>query len=159
MSIHRDETPKGLRVIKTGRSLEEINQAAKNGYRPLVKKVEPSKDILSKFTVFQHKETGEIVPITDGRVVLHYSRKEEYQKVIEKTFYYPYNFKSPFAAYLVPSDIKEGEEVYLEDLIEDYIGFRWNQGVSKRLKSCEAKWNGEDFEVLYSRARVKFIMG
>jgi len=43
-----------LRVIKTARTLEGINQAAKNGFEPLVKKVEPSDKIYTKYCVYQN---------------------------------------------------------------------------------------------------------
>ncbi|WP_196887509.1 hypothetical protein [Aureivirga sp. CE67] len=149
---------KKYRVIKTARNIEEMNEAARNGFRPLVKKVEASEKIRSKYSIFQHIETGEIKNIVDAREGLKYQRDENYINVIERTFYYPYNFESPFAAYLVPKDIEVGELVFLEDLIEDLVGFEWNQGVTHRLISCEAKWNGESFEILYNpkkRIRIR----
>ncbi len=50
--------------------------------------------------------------------------------------------------YLVPVDIKVGERVVLEDLIEDYIGSYIND-IPYRLKQCEAVWNGKDFDIDY----------
>ena len=44
----------------------------------------------------------------------------------------------PFAAYLIPRDLKAGERVFVEDLIEDFVGGEWNQGDVLRLDSCEA---------------------
>ena len=72
-----------------------------------------------------------------------------FERVIDWTYYYPYTFNSPFAAYLIPKDIKTGERVFIEDLIEDYIGASWNQGNTYRLDSCEAIWNGTDLEIQY----------
>ena len=78
--------------------------------------------------------------------------------VLDFTFYYPYSFPSPFAAYLIPRDIKIGEKVFLEDLIEDYIGASWNQGDTYRLESCEAVWNGKDFDIQYDPSqRADFV--
>ena len=54
-------------------------------------------------------------------------------------------FSSPFAAYLIPKDVKKGERV----LLEDYIGASWNQGDTFRLESCEAIWNGRALEIQY----------
>lgn len=54
-----------------------------------------------------------------------------------------------FAAYLISKDIKIGERVFIEDLIEDYIGASWSQGDTYRLDSCEAIWNGTDLEIQY----------
>ena len=135
-----------LRVIKTARDEDAINQGARDGYIPLLKKVEPSDEIRSKYAVLQNPVTGEIKTIGDFRAMGR-SHDAAYSMVIGFTFYYPYHFPSPFAAYLVPKDIKPGERVILEDLIEDVVKGRWNQGNASRLKSCAAVWNGRDFEL------------
>lgn len=158
-----------MRIIKTARDIESINEAIRNGYRPIIKKVIPSKKIHSKYCVIQNKKTGEIRVASDYRSVnlsvhnrngikgkilsLFTDDAEDYESdevvVIDWTSYYPYNFKSPFAAYLIPKDIVIGERVMVEDLIEDYVGGKWNQGDVFRLESCEAIWNGQDLEIKY----------
>lgn len=142
------EVKNNLRVIHTGRDIESINKAAKNGYWPLIKKIEPSDAIQSKYAVLQHKRTGRIYEISDFRSS-HYD-VNHYELVIDFTFYYPYQFLLPYAAYLIPNDLKKGERIFLKDLIEDYIGATWNQGDTYRLESCEAIWNGKDFEIQYN---------
>lgn len=72
-------------------------------------------------------------------------RVNEEATAIDWTYYYPYHFESPFAAYLVPKDLQIGETVFLEDLIEDVIGGSWNQGDKRRLTSCKAVWDGKEF--------------
>lgn len=141
------------RIIKTARTEEIINQAARNGYFPLVKKVSPSPKICSKFAVFQNPESGEISVSGD------YRSRKGWDAVIGYTFYYPHNFPSPFAAYLIPSDIQIGEVVILQDLIEDIVGTRWNQGDVYRLNSCEAEWNGKDFIILHDESMISEFMG
>lgn len=128
-----------LRVIRTARTEDEINQAARSGYFPLVKKVTPSEKIRSKFAVYQNPDSGEISVVGD------YRAGGNGDEVIGFTFYYPHSFPSPFAAYLIPSDLEIGEVVILEDLIEDLVGSSWNQGDTYRLKSCKAEWDGKDF--------------
>jgi hypothetical protein len=145
----RSEVPKGLRVIKTARDKESINKATKTGFTPLIKKVEPSEKIRSKYSVVQNKKTGEIEIVVDYREGRPSGENSEFETVIDWTFYYPHNFTSPFAAYLIPKDIKIGERVLIEDLIEDYIGASWTQGDTYRLTSCEALWNGSDLEIQY----------
>jgi len=144
----RNENAEGLRIIKTARDKASINSAAKNGFTPLIKKVKPSSKIQSKYAVVQNKKTGEIEVIGDYRSDF-YSDSDDFEMVINWTDYYPYNFMSPLAAYLIPKDIKKCERVILEDLIEDYVGASWNQGDTYRLESCEAIWNGKDFEIQY----------
>lgn len=138
-----------LRVIKTARDKKSINEAAKNGLRPIIKKVVPSDKIRSKYSVIQNKITGEIEIIGDYRRGGSSDDDDKFETVIDWTFYYPYKFKSPFAAYLIPKDINIGERVFIEDLIEDYIGVSWNQGDTYRLESCEAIWNGSELEIQY----------
>ncbi len=133
-----------LRVIKTARDEKSINQAVAEGFFPLLKQVVPSSKIRSKYAVLQNPETGAIQVTGDLRVR---NRESGYETVIDFTFFYPHHFPSPFAAYLIPSDLKVGERVYLEDLIEDLVGSSWNQGDTYRLPSCKAIWNGKDFDI------------
>lgn len=145
----RNRNSQGLRIINTARDKNSINKASKNGFKPLIKKVEPSDKIRSKYSVVQNTKTGEIEIVGDYRGGFLSNDSDEFVTVIDWTFYYPHNFKSPFAAYLIPNDITVGERVYVEDLIEDYIGASWNQGDTYRLESCEAIWNGTDLEIQY----------
>jgi len=159
-SSDRNYNPKGLRVIKTARDMDSINKAALSGLKPIIKKVEPSKKIRSKYSVVQNKKTGEIEVIVDYRNGFFPGDNSEYETVIDWTFYYPHNFPSPFAAYLIPNDIAIGERVFIEDLIEDYIGESWNQGDIYRLKSCEAIWNGTVLKIQYKPERERsYVMG
>lgn len=48
----RSFSSKGLRVIHTTRTEEEINKAAQVGFFPLVKKVLRSSEIRSKFAIY-----------------------------------------------------------------------------------------------------------
>lgn len=155
----KNSNPKDLRIIKTGRDRDIINNAARNGFKPLIKKVRPSDEIRSKYSVIQNKKTGEIKIIGDLRFSYLTDDSGDYVTVIDWTYYYPHSFKSPFAAYLIPKDIIVGERVFVEDLIEDYIGASWNQGDTYRLESCEAIWNGKNLEILYDQNvnRTDFI--
>ncbi len=143
-----------LRAIKTARTEKAINDAADEGFYPLVKRLEPSPEIRSKFAVFQEKETGKIKVAGDLRM----GPDRDYECVLDFHFYYPHRFESPFAAYLIPKDIAVGERVLIEDVIEDYVGGRWSQGDTFRLNKCEAIWNGKEFEMQLPD-REDFILG
>jgi hypothetical protein len=138
-----DATVATPRTIQTARTIEEINAAARDGFFPLVKLLEPSEEIRSKFSVLQNKTTGEIEVIGDYRS----GCGDDFEIVIGFTYVYPHTFTSPFAAYLIPRDLVPGERVLLVDLIEDFVGVSWNQGDAYRLKACEAIWNGDDFDI------------
>jgi len=141
------------RTIKTARTIEEINAAARDGFFPLVKLLEPSEVIRSKFSVLQNKTTGEIEVIGDYRA----GCGDDFEIVIGFTYVYPTTFTSPFAAYLIPRDLVPDERVLLVDLIEDFVGDSWNQGDTYRLKACEAIWDGDDFDIQYAGPRPGFV--
>ena len=143
MNSNREKNTEGLRVIRTARSLSAINRAAREGFRPLVKRREPSDEIQEIYSVWQHPETGEVAMAYDMRE----NGPDGYEPVLSWDSYYPQAFHLPFAAYLLPSDLVAGEHVFLADIIEDIVSARWNQGANYRLKSCEAIWNGTDFEI------------
>jgi hypothetical protein len=167
-----------LRIIKTARSEQEINAAVEEGYWPLVKPVVPSPEIKIKYAVLQDKLTGKISVIHDFRNANYVhdfkptglldafgeindisSVADEdslNDTVINFTYYYPHHFENPFAAYLLPPDIKVGEKVILEDLIEDIVSGSWNQGDTYRLKSCEAIWDGKDFIISHQPTQNRF---
>lgn len=136
-----EENPNSLRVIKTARRKKAINLAARDGFRPLVKPVIPSRQIRSMMAIYQHQETGEIQLWYD----LRYSPSDEWVLAVPHFHYYPYRFAYPFAAYLVPPDLGIGERVWLEDVIEDIVAAWGNQGCRPRLKHCEATWDGKEF--------------
>lgn len=141
--------PNNLRVIKTARTLDSINAGAEAGFRPLVQPVEPSEDIHHFIGVFQHKETGAIKVSGDCRGRFG----EDYKCVIPYHFYYPYKYPAPYAAYLLPPDLVEGERVWLEDVIEDIVSVYGNQGWHPRLECCEAIWKNGKFDIQFDPAK------
>lgn len=153
---HADQSkvPPGTRMIRTGRTMQEINEAISEGYRALVLPVVPSDKIRNKRAVFRHVDSGALLFSGDYR--------DEYDKTLEKIsdwrYFYPYSWPEPFAAYLLPPDLEEGDTVWLEDLIEDEVASSWNQGDACRLDSCLAVWTGEQFDLLFDRDRDRRVV-
>jgi hypothetical protein len=50
-----------------------------------------------------------------------------------------------------------GERVFVEDLIEDFVGLSWNQGDAYRLESCEAMRDGTDLKISYKPSRDRQV--
>jgi hypothetical protein len=147
-----------MRTIKTARNLDEINQGVRDGFTPLIKKVEPSDKIRVKYALYKNLITDEFKEINDFRSESSFDRIL-HEVIINWDSYYPYKFESPYAAYLIFKDIKEGEKVIVEDVIEDIVGSIWNQGDRFRLQSCEAIWNGEDLELIYKEPEAPTMVG
>ncbi|WP_017733010.1 hypothetical protein [Nafulsella turpanensis] len=136
-----------LRVIKTAKTEEEINEAARNGFFPLVKKVVPSEEIRHQLSIVQCRKTGEIRIITDRRTRVGEVYGEDWERVVPFYSYYPVSFPNPYAAYLIPPDIIKNEKVFVEEIIEDITSARW-QFNTFRLKSGEAVWDGVDLRII-----------
>lgn len=143
-------TDNGIRMIETARDLKTMNNFVKKGHQLLFKKVVPSDEIRTKYSVWQHKQTKEVKVLHDFREEFDKEIEDLYESVIPWTFHYPYAFELPFAAYLIPKDLAIGEIVFLMDIIEDIKSRVWNQGDSFRLQYGNAIWNGSDFEIQFN---------
>jgi hypothetical protein len=138
----------GLRKITTLRGKKNIEKATNKGLHLLIKKVEPFSTVKGKFCIVRNKKTGRETKIYDLRDSRGYS--DDFEKVKDWTYqYHIYNFPEE-AAYVVPSDIKEDEIVFIDDLIENFLSYTHNQGGSKRLKGCRAIWKNNDLQILYN---------
>jgi len=146
--MEMDKPTSGLPVIKTARDLDAINEAVREGYIPIFRKVEPDPKIRTKYAVVRDTSTGEYRVLGDYRI-----KRSSDETVIDWTFHYLYKFNNPFAAYLVPKDLPSGTRVMLEDLIEDLVGATWTQGDVYRLHSCQAIWDGKDIVIDYQPER------
>lgn len=144
-----------MRTIKTARSIARMNKAAAEGFRPLVLPVEPDYGLTIEFTVLQNRKTGVVSldngPPHNGKVI-EFSADEAH---VYSGSYYPYHRRLPFAAYLLPADLALGEQVMLDDVIEDKISGTYN-GHPYRLNQCKALWDGEQF-ILDKNSLIQFI--
>ena len=155
MSSLLKKNENGLRVIRTLRTLEEINNFSKGDSILVFRKIQPSLDIKSKFCLVRNFSNNEFEVICDRRSV----NDEMHEVIIDWSFFYPHNWDMPFAAYLIPHDIVLNEHVFIEDLIEDIVGPSWNQGDVYRLDCSEAVWNGKDLVLIPSKRNLDLIFG
>lgn len=132
-------------IVHTARTVHAINAAAKEGYWPLLRAVEPSRRIRQKLLVSQNSD-GSIDVAGDFRA----------QPGAAAYWYNPYHSPLPFAAYLIPPDLRPGVQVYLSDLIEDLEGESWNQGDKYRRRSAYAVWDGTDL-IIEQEAPLSFV--
>jgi hypothetical protein len=142
-SIKTDELPV---VIRTARSLSDIERGVAMGYWPDVRFVEyDTENIQSKISVGQNLKTGEVDVSGDYR--RRFGKKtsllqkddadssdDYFEEVVPFTHYYQYYQDSPIAAYLIPRTLEDGSPVIVPDPIEDIVGSAWNQGSAYRAK-------------------------
>lgn len=143
--------PCPFRRIHTARGLLAINEGVKNGFWPLVKKVEPSPKLTTWVAIAQNETTGEIQVLGDHRARVRLV--PPWREVIKPYTFYPYAIEHRVAAYLLPDGLMNGERVFLMDLIEDLVGTFGNQNHTMRLDSAYAVWNGTDFKIEWKEER------
>ena len=141
-----DEMSDGLRVIRTIRGETTINAAKEMGLKLIELRAEVSDEFKVKYKKVKDKLTGKIVTLGDFRED-HYFRKSRYKTIVDWTSRNPSKFFSPYAAYIVPKDLKSGERVLINDVITNHVSGRWNQGDVYRLSKSEAIWTGRYFDI------------
>ena len=152
----------GLPVIKTVRSIEDINRAVGLGYWPDVRLIEyDTSELSSKIAIGQDRETGKIDVSGDYRSGFGSSNSNEskWVEVIPFHTYYQYYQADPIAAYLIPCDMQDGTVVLVEDPIEDIVGWRWNQGNSGRAMSVKGHVEGRKVVLNKESVYVSEVMG
>ena len=108
-----DEMSDNLRVIKTIRGERAIKAAKDMGLKLLELRAEVNDEFKVKYKKLQHRKTGEIITIGDFRA----DGGSEWKTLVNWTSKNPSKFFSPYAAYIVPKDLKSGERVLINDII------------------------------------------
>lgn len=142
-----------LRVIRTARGLEEIRRQTSRSLRPFIVQVPPSEGI--QMSVWQHRRTGEIDIATDMRFTPDRdcpSKDRGQWEMVLGWRRYTRGHRTgaddvPIAAYMIPSDLKPGELVLVNDTIEIVVSSEnISQGGVSSYRSAPAVWTGEGFK-------------
>lgn len=162
----------GVVVIKTARTVEDINRAVGLGYWPDVRVVDYDQENLwGRFQIEQCATTGHIHLSTDYRSkISRHSAPEtqrsrlgpdylDWQEVIPFTEHYPYFQPYPIAAYLIPLDLPDETQVLVLDPIEERLGIVWNQGDNFRASEVPGKILGRKVLLDWSRFEVTNVVG
>ena len=144
-------------MIRTIRGETAIKLAKHMGLKLLELRAEVSDEFKIKYKKIKHRITGEIITIGDFRADSRYSWK--YKTLVDWTSKNPSKFFSPYAAYVIPKDLKKGELVLINDVITNHVSGRWNQGDVYRLSKSEATWTGEYFNIDVSSYAIGDIIG
>ncbi len=138
-----------MRRIKTVRGEKAINEMASATLRPLLVAVRVT---TQQFAVWQHRTTGEIMLQGDMRYPPgRYSEGgEQWKEVLPYSAYMvgPQcgDDGTPVAAYMIPIDLRRGERVWVEEIIEAVeAGQNMSQGGIWYHQSAAAIWTGKRF--------------
>ncbi len=140
-----------MRKIKTIRGKKALQKAKELNIKIIVRNVEPFQTVSGKYCIVKNKITKQTYKLHDFRD----SRRRScfYKVITDWTYEYKNHVYPDVAAYVIPDDIQEEEIVFIEDLIENLIGFTYNQGGNSRLASCKAQWVKNDLKILYNQDR------
>lgn len=125
-------------IIKTVRTIDDINRAASMGYDLDIRRVfYETQKLRRKMTIGKDDQTGRIAISGDYRhsfrtSTVGFETNTRYREIIPFFSFYPYFQAVPVAAYLIPKATPNGTVVLVEDPIEDYVGSQWNQGDCSR---------------------------
>jgi hypothetical protein len=145
-----------LPVISTARNVYEINEAVEDGYNVIVKEIIDNPEIGSSYTLIKDKE-GVYYEISDPRGFGYKYYQEGNETIIDFKRYNNLSNRIPYAAYIIPKDLKVGTRVFLEDIIENIV-HTMHHGCT-RLNKCEAVFNGKDFDIDFSRKDIIQLVG
>jgi hypothetical protein len=121
-------------VIKTVRTIGDINRAASMGYAVDIRRIKYEiKKLRWKMTIGQDPHSGRIDTSGDYRTdfkdsTFGFGTNTKYREITPFFSYYPYFQSIPIAAYVIPKHSPDGTKVVVEDPIEDFVGSSWNQG-------------------------------
>jgi hypothetical protein len=162
VSESRSKFGKRTRRVHTARTLTQMNAAAKQGLRVVIKKV-PGLELSlfhEKVSVWQNTETGEVLDEAGywwWREAQSADTEGPWRNVLRLNRVYSYRWPLPFAAYLVPKDLRPNTRVLLTDPIEDIVG--WDYNGTWRARMVPATWTGADIEVHAELVEVPRVVG
>lgn len=140
-----------LQRIRTARGAREVNELASPTLRPLV--VEVPKSAGNRMIIWQNGLTGRIafsysMRFNPDEINADCETREHWRKIA-----YQHQEEArrcgddglPIAAYMIPSDLRVGERVWIEDVIEAVVAVH-GPGYTENHNSAVAIWLGESFQ-------------
>lgn len=159
--------PSPIPIVRTARTLEDMNFAAANKFRLLFRQAGSGKDLRDIMGVYRDRETGELHVCNDQRIAgfINWNNSKDnptrqenaHEEFVLPMFAFcPQGPASPIAAYLLPPDLPNNTLVFVEDIIEDFVK-DYPQGARVRTSYWFAKWTGED--LVFEPEEEEFVLG
>lgn len=143
---------KNLPVVQTVFNTYELNKAIEEGFKTIVVKRKSNPQLKLESMIFRNINSGEYAQATGRSMIVQYGTELEYPEdeweLIHKQTGYarPSSLITNWGAYVLPKDIKVGDRVYIEELIEDIVASAFWHSVSPA-DDAEAIWNGKYLEI------------
>ena len=118
---------RNLRGVKTVFSLDDVNEYASKGHVVLFEKIKLNNKLYSTGFIFRDRETGEYTQAESRHFPLQYRGwaslpEEEFEEICPvRSYARKRSLSIDWAAYILPIDPQKGEELYVEDLIEEVL--------------------------------------
>jgi hypothetical protein len=156
-----------LRTVRTVYELEEVNHWVSLGHIIKIEKLKRTDGIYWKSSIFRNRKTGEYITAESrdfmfgGYKATHVTLSEEDFEEICRIKSYTRTRRTEFdwAAYILPLNPEIGEELYIEDLIED-IEVAVQTNPTLFAVNGVAKWSGTELELrrdLYNNIKYDII--
>ncbi len=153
--------PKDLPVVKTCYDLHRLNEAIKHGHKICIMKITEQPQLCLSGLLLQNKSSGEYTLVKERRVyrrsgIFEYS-VEEWETIHEVNGYArTRRAHQGWGAYILPLDVKLGDRVYVDDLLEDSVSSKFWYSVVAAVDG-EGIWDGSSIKIdesLYTRVVI-----
>ena len=136
----------GLKEVKTARSLAALNLAVKQGLKIQLVQLDADNSLHRSFHLVEYDD-GTYGEVVDYRTIIMPKFQNKPIVASHPFSQYRYCFDNPWAAYLLPVDVEEGDQVFVWDVIQDQVKKQMNHGGSFRQQQCIATWVGGELVI------------
>lgn len=150
--------PKELPVVTTCYDLHKLNEAIKHGHQTCIMKITEKPQLCLSGLLLRNKSSGEYELVKERKVyhrygIVEYSA-EEWETIHEVNGYARTRpAHHGWGAYILPLDVKLGDRVYVDELLEDSFSSEFWYSVVAAVDG-EGVWDGSNIkldETLYIR--------
>lgn len=140
-----------LRRVTTSFSLDEVNDAIKTGHTVLFENIKLNEKLFTHSYIFRDKENRLVTYGYSREYPRQYSEwvelpESEWDELLKvKEYARKRSLNHDWAAYILPLDPLQGEELYIEDLIEDVLVTEFWYRKIYAIDGI-AVWNGKELD-------------
>jgi hypothetical protein len=153
-----------LRVIKTVYEADLLNEFISGGRTYIIRDIKRTQKLYSERLLLRNYDTGMFEEVPAREFFVQYGTRmsfpeNQWELVRDyKIYFRDRKNPHPWAAYILPENVKIGERLYIDDIIEDILMEKfWNSKYAASDGECV--WNGSDIEIDMSLYDRVFLIG